>query len=721
MFPVLAWAGEAAQGGGTPLSEQMMRLAIQLGVILFAARLGNILFERIKLPGVLGELCAGVLIGPHLLGGIGIPIRGFGEGLFSGAMSAQIPVSAELWGFCSVASVVLLFLVGVETNLKMFTRYSLAGSLVGLGGVAVSFVAGHQFAFWFLRTAAEREEMGLINATCIFFGVISTATSVGITARVLSDKKKLDTPEGVTILAGAVIDDVLGVMMLALGLGVAGGLGSEMAAGGDVKSWAGAGRIVLQLMGIWAVALVAGILLTRWVSVWLKKFSGAQMQTGVMALGFALVMSGLFEEAGLTKIIGAYVMGLSFSRTDISRVVQESLKPVFTFLVPVFFVVMGMMVDVHVLLAPGILVMGVLFTVEALAAKLVGCGLPVLLCGFTPRGALRVGLGMMPRGEMALIVAGTGYAAGYLKPSEFGVAVFMAFMTSLIAPPLLVASLASPKPGHKSRREEEHAPEMSYDFPAPEIAGLVLRRFLDTMRREGFFIHTLDEHVYQLRKDAKVIGVSGRDTSHIVFECDATLFPFVQTAMREVMVEMDQTLTVLRKPFSSRDITSTLSAEPEAHADERMLRFVHRGTLVPELKGAVKSEVIAELVNVIAAAGLIDDPVEVTGEVLAREAGMATGIGHGLAVPHARTHHVKQLVCAIGISRRGVDFGADDGEPVYIVSLVLCPDDSVVPYMEYMASLQGAFDDEGRTALLNADSADAMYAALATMQRVHKK
>jgi Kef-type K+ transport system membrane component KefB len=122
------------------ITHKMMMLVIQLGVILFAARLGNILFEKLKLPGVLGELSAGILIGPYLLGGISF--HGFEHGLFP-LFSESFAISPELYGICTVASIVLLFMVGLETDIRLFMRYSIAGSLVGIGGVTVSFLLGN--------------------------------------------------------------------------------------------------------------------------------------------------------------------------------------------------------------------------------------------------------------------------------------------------------------------------------------------------------------------------------------------------------------------------------------------------------------------------------------------------------------------------------------------------------------------------------------------------
>jgi Kef-type K+ transport system membrane component KefB len=148
--PAFASGGE---GASTELTARMTTLVIQLGIILFAARLGNMLFERLKMSGVLGELCAGILIGPYFLGGMQLPFSGFENGLFYLSESVRCgssPISPELYGICSVASIILLFLVGIETDLKMFVRFSIAGSLVGISGVVVSFLFGNLLGIWLL-------------------------------------------------------------------------------------------------------------------------------------------------------------------------------------------------------------------------------------------------------------------------------------------------------------------------------------------------------------------------------------------------------------------------------------------------------------------------------------------------------------------------------------------------------------------------------------------
>ena len=180
LAPVTLAAGE----GGASLTHRMMLLAIQVGVILFAAKAGNVLAEKVRLPGALGELLVGAVIGAYLLGGLSLP--GFPRGLFP--LAGGHPVRPELAGLAMLASVVLLFHIGLETDLKLLLRYALAGGLAGMGGMVASFFLGAgimaALSGWLWGTP-----LGLFAPPCLMLGTITTATSVGITARILSERR----------------------------------------------------------------------------------------------------------------------------------------------------------------------------------------------------------------------------------------------------------------------------------------------------------------------------------------------------------------------------------------------------------------------------------------------------------------------------------------------------------------------------------------------------
>ncbi len=721
LVPLVVWGGIAATafasnghaGGASDVTQRMMTLVLQLAVILFAARLCGMLFARLRLPVVLGELFSGVLIGPQLLGSA--PLPAFPQGLFhldAAIAMESLAVSPELYGICSIASVVLLFLVGLETDIKLLMRYSVVSGFVGTGGVAVSFLLGNLATVVFSPLLLGRQ-LGMLDAPCILMGVISTATSVGITARVLSDCRKLESPEGVTILAGAVVDDVLGIIMLAVGIGVI-----NATRGGSVDWWV-IGKIAAMDFGVWIAVTAVGLLAARRISAMLKIFRNRTV-IAVMALGLALLLAGFFEGAGLAMIIGAYVMGLTLSTTDLKRVIQEKLHGLHVFFVPVFFSVMGMLVDISALASPTVILFGFAFALVGAVSKIVGCGLPALALGFTRWGALRIGIGMLPRGEVTLIVAGAGLAAGLLSSELFSVVVCMTFLAALAAPPALVAAFRHPASGlrHPSRDTRELA--LRYSFPSREAASMLTDRLTEAFAAEGFYVHTLDsrERSFQVRKDDVVIGFR-QDERDIVFTCDESQEIFVKTAVLEVLTDLEMLLKALSKPLDKTMFALGLNSGGSTGRRGRMepAAYLDRRLLFPEMAPSSKENTIAFLVGRMADLGLVCDRSRALADVLEREHVMSTGMQDGIAIPHARTDSVKRLICAVGLCRDGVDFESLDGSPSRIIVLTLAPRGGASPHMQFMASIAGVLNGPGREMLLSSRDSNAMFQVLTSARR----
>ena len=418
----------------------------QLAIILVAAKLGGEAAERfLRVPAVIGELSVGILIGPFALGGIDLPYLGplFYYAAGDAEHQLSVPISEVLHSTAEVGAIVLLFMAGLETDLRQFLRYSGPASLVALGGVALPFALGAG------ATVAFGYADGFGDISALFMGAVCTATSIGITVRVLGDLRRLDTPEGVTTLAAAVLDDVLGIIVLTIVVGI--GASGELSA-------QSAGLVGARTLGFWLVLTVVGVLLSRHISKLIGRFnvSGAAV---ALALALAFAAAVLAEVAGLAMIIGAFSIGLALSGTELARRLETPLNGVYAFLVPVFFVVTGMMVDVREL--GGVWQFGLVLTLLATVGKVFGCGLPALAVDFNRRGATRIGFGMLPRGEVALIMASIGITEGLIGNSLFGVTIMMTLVTTIVAPIALSQLFKNERPGTRSADSAERAVEVA--------------------------------------------------------------------------------------------------------------------------------------------------------------------------------------------------------------------------------------------------------------------
>ena len=500
-------AGEAvthvAESAGHGITHMMMILILQLAVIIIVAKVGGFLFQRfLKMPSVLGELASGMLIGPYALGGK-IDLPGIGT-LFAENMG--FAASAELYGIATLASIILLFLAGLETDLTAFLRYSVVGSFVGLGGLLAAFVLGDLVAVLWPNNIHS-----FMDPAALFLGVISVATSVGITARILAEKRKMASPEGVTILAGAVFDDVLGIVTLAIVMGVA-----KVSMGGGEVNWAEIGIIAAKAVGFFVVVTSLGLIFARKITGAIKQFRSREVMVAV-CFGLALLLAGSAEMAGLAMIIGAYIMGLALSRTDLAQEIEHHLQGVYNILVPIFFCVMGMMVDFSAM--KPVLLFGSVYSLLAIVSKVVGCGLPAWCMRFNLRGSLRIGLGMLPRGEVALIVAGIGLASGIIDQGIFGVSIMMTVITTMLAPPLLVKSFEG---GSGLRREAESGggdiEAIELKFPSRDITEFLLNRFVRALQNEEFFVHRLHtaQPTYRVLKDDIAFTLVGEGNKLII-------------------------------------------------------------------------------------------------------------------------------------------------------------------------------------------------------------
>ncbi|MGH2586348.1 MAG: cation:proton antiporter [Dehalococcoidia bacterium] len=395
--------------------SELTTVLLNLFVIYAAAKLVGAVFTRINQPAVIGELLAGVLIGPHALGLIGEPSGAIVELFHGDREAASHALDLVLESFAELGVVVLLFTVGLETRATDLLRVGRRAATVGVLGIIAPFVAG--FAFMMLTDHPRLESA--------FVATALVATSVGITARVLQELGVLRTRDARIILGAAVIDDILGLLLLSVVSAIGTGEGSAI-------------RIVI--IALQAVAFVgfvawAGTHATRRFSVRIEELAD------VVPLNISLLlMLGLAAAAsliGLAGIIGAFLAGMVLAESRERFNLEEQAQPIAEFLVPIFFVYTGTKVDPASFTDSTIVVLAVAITLIALATKIIGAG--GAMWGTSRRSMLIVGVGMAPRGEVGLIVASIGLGLGIIPLDIFSVVVIMSIATTLVVPPVLTA------------------------------------------------------------------------------------------------------------------------------------------------------------------------------------------------------------------------------------------------------------------------------------------
>ena len=374
--------------------DHLTEILLQLFAILVAAKIGHEIFRRLGQPTVVGEILGGVVAGPAVLG--------------------VYEVNAETTLFAEIGVVLLLFQVGVETRLHDLLRVGGTALAVGVLGVALPFGAG------FLAAELAGGDLGL----AVFLAAALTATSVGITSSVLRDLGALQTAGGRIILGAAVIDDVLAIMILSVAVGVA---------SGGVDALRVGSLVVIAVLFV-AVVLVGGtrILRRRRSLLTEPQFAETPLLPGMIVM---LGLAALAAWIGLAAIIGAFLAGMVVGESSERRALEAEVAPVAAFFTPFFFGFIGAQVEVTALASPDALGMLLGITALAVVSKFVGAFVGALREGVAR--AKLVGWGMVPRGEVGIVVAGLGLSRGAIDGEIYSVVVGMAIITTLIVPPFL--------------------------------------------------------------------------------------------------------------------------------------------------------------------------------------------------------------------------------------------------------------------------------------------
>jgi Kef-type K+ transport system membrane component KefB len=389
---------------GTESSTIFIHVIISLSLLLFVSKLFAELFHRIKLPIVLGELLAGIIIGPYALGGLP---------LFNGEPLVILDETIKHIG--ELAAIVILFVAGLEITPREFLKGGLSSFTIGALGVIVPFFLGY---FVFSLYGLEALETLLI-ATAL------TATSIAISIQVLSSLGKMQTKEARLILGAAIVDDILAIAVLSVVL-------TMVQTGNTTPDIMEITFLILKILGLFIAILVGSIVIVPRIlhreKLWKSQGSIEGITTAIFFGG-----AGIAALIGLSPIVGAFAIGMAVASTRLIKQVEEYVHKLQIIFAPLFFAIIGAQVDLRGINLDVLLIAGILIFI-AIVTKMLGCGVPSLIFLKDKSKAMKVGIGMVSRGEVGLIVAGVGATSGVISGDVYTAIIVMVAVTTIITP-----------------------------------------------------------------------------------------------------------------------------------------------------------------------------------------------------------------------------------------------------------------------------------------------
>jgi Kef-type K+ transport system membrane component KefB len=393
------------------IESHFIQTIIGVGILLFAAKLMAELFHRLKLPIVLGELLAGMIVGPFALGSLF---------MFDGQPLLKIDGELRILG--EIGAIVILFIAGLEVTPKEFLRGGKASFVVATFGVILPFFVGF-FVFEMFGFGAYQS---MLIATAL------TATSIAVSVQVLREFGKLQTPEARLIIGAAIIDDILAIAILS----VVSSLGT---ATGDISQIDPIQIIIVivQVLGFFAMLLIGSlVIIPRIVARKIWKAEGSVEAIATALFFGAAALAGII---GLSPIVGAFAVGMALSSSKVFEKIEQYIGKLGLIFAPLFFAFIGAQVDFRGVNFEVLMLSGLIIVI-AVSTKFFGCGLPAMLFLKDKRKSMQVGIGMISRGEVGLIIAGVGAASGVLTSNVYSTIVIMVAATTIITPLWLKSS-----------------------------------------------------------------------------------------------------------------------------------------------------------------------------------------------------------------------------------------------------------------------------------------
>jgi Kef-type K+ transport system membrane component KefB len=385
--------------------SSFLHIIITLSILLFAAKLFAELFHRIKMPVVLGELLAGIIVGPFALGGI--PIVN-GEPL--------VVLDETVRHIGEISAIVILFIAGLEITPREFLRGGAASFTVGSLGVIVPFFVGY-YVFTII--------IGLEALQAMLIATALTATSIAISIQVLTELGKMKSKEARLILGAAIVDDILAIAALSV-------VTTMVQTGNTTPNIIDITFLILKILGLFAAVLVGAILLVPRILHVERLWRSEGSVEGITTAAF-FGAAGIAAIVGLSPIVGAFSIGMAVASTRVIKQIEEYVSKLGIIFAPLFFAIIGAQVDLRGINLNILYLAGVIIAV-AIITKLVGCGLPTMIFLKEKSKAMRVGIGMISRGEVGLIVAGVGVSAGTITTDIYTSVIIMVAVTTIITP-----------------------------------------------------------------------------------------------------------------------------------------------------------------------------------------------------------------------------------------------------------------------------------------------
>jgi Kef-type K+ transport system membrane component KefB len=381
-----------------------LHLMISLGILLFAAKLMAELFHRIKLPIVLGELLAGIIVGPFAIGALP---------LFNG--EPLVVLDETLLHIGEIAAVVILFIAGLEITPREFLRGGAAAFTVGSIGVIVPFFVG----FYAFAAFGVEALQSILIATAL------TATSIAISIQVLTELGRMQSREARLILGAAIVDDILAIAALSVVV-------TMVQTGNTEPAILDITLLIMQVLGTFAAILIVSVLVIPRVLHTERLWKSKGSMEGIVTAAF-FAAAGIAAFLGLSPIVGAFAIGMAVASTRIINQVQEYVDKLQIIFAPLFFAIIGAQVDLRGVNLDVLYIAGIMIAI-AVVTKLIGTGLPSLIFLKDRTKAMRVGIGMISRGEVGLIVAGVGVSSGALTNDIYTAVIIMVAATTIITP-----------------------------------------------------------------------------------------------------------------------------------------------------------------------------------------------------------------------------------------------------------------------------------------------